>query len=63
MTTVLLVLVIALQVALLVVRTLQRRTDNRIQRTLDAHTEAITAINQIIGIHQRTLDTLRGIRR
>jgi predicted phage tail protein len=61
-TTALTILIVANLVMIAIKGVIQQRINKAHQRSIDAHLEAITAINKTIANHQRTLDTLRGIR-
>ena len=63
MTTVLFIVMTAVLVTVVINNAIQRRINAAHQRCIDAHIEALTAINRTLGNHQRALDTLRGIRR
>lgn len=63
MTTALLIAITAVLVIVVIDSAIQRRINAAHQRTIDAHLDAIAAINRTIANHQRAIDTLRGIRR
>lgn len=63
MTTILFILVVAVLVIVVVNQAIQHRINAAHQRSIDAHIEAINAINRVLAAHQISIDTLRGIRR